>query len=112
MALEIFQGEDKALTISSDIDLTSHTEIEFGIDFPNGVVIKTLSSGKISNVTPDNYVVQMDASDTDTVEAGTYKYQVRVTDSTGLKNIGKFQPNKLRLKESIFLPVGSGKDYN
>ena len=112
MALEIFQGEDKTITVESNIDLTTHDEIEFTIDTPTQIK-KTLSgSGGISGVTATQFTVQIDAADTETVKAGPYKYQARATDSSGKISNAKFQPNKITIKDSVFTSIGSGNDYN
>ena len=111
MALEIFQGEDKTITVESNIDLRTHDEIEFTIDTPSQIK-KTLTGGSISGVTATQFTVQIDAADTETVKAGPYKYQARATDSSGKISNAKFQPNKITIKDSVFTSAGSGNDYN
>ena len=111
MALELFQGEDKTITVTSNIDLTTHTEIEFTIDAPTQIT-KTLSGSGISGVTATQFTVQIDAADTETLKAGPYKYQARATDSSGKISNAKFQPNRITIKDSVFTSAGSGNDYN
>lgn len=107
---EIFQGEDKTIIVTTNISLASATEIEFIIDTPTQIK-KTLSDTQISAVTATQFSVQIDAGDTETVEAGEYLFQARATIS-GKKTNGKFQPNKLILKDSAFTTQGAGNDYN
>jgi len=111
VAFELFQGEDKTITVLTNIDLTSYTEIEFNIDTPTQIK-KTKTGGGITGITASQFSVQIDAGDTETVPAGSYKFQARGTDSSSKKVNGKFQPNKLVVKDSIFVSQGSGKDYN
>ena len=111
MALEIFQGEDKTITVESNIDLTTHTEIEFTIDTPTQIK-KTKTGGEITGITATQFTVQIDAADTETVKAGPYKYQARATYSSGKISNAKFQPNKITIKDSVFTSIGSGNDYN
>lgn len=111
MALEIFQGEDKTIVVTSNIDLTSHTEIEFRIDAPDQIK-KTLTGGSISGVTTTEFLVQIDAADTETLKAGPYKFQARATDSSGKISNARFQPNKIEIRDSVFTSAGSGKDYS
>ena len=110
MPNELFQGEDKTISVSTNIDLSSATEIDFRIDTPTQI-IKKLSSG-VSGVTSTLFLVAIDAADTETVPAGNYKYQVRATLSTGKLVNGKFSPNKIIIKDSIFTTAGTGRDYN
>ena len=108
---ELFQGEDKTIVVTTNIDLSSHTEIEFTIDTPTQIK-KTLTDATISGVTTSQFSVQIDAGDTENVPAGEYKVQARATDSSGKKTNGKFQPDAITIRDSVFVAIGSGKDYN
>lgn len=109
--LEIYQGEDKTFIVETNIDLTSHTEIELIIDTPTQIE-KSLTAGQITGVTATQFSVQIDSGDTESVEAGPYLIQSRATDSSGLFTQGKFQPNKITVKDSAFFAIGSGNDYS
>ncbi len=107
---EFYQGEDKALPITSNIDLTAYTEIEFVIG-TDREIRKSLSAGEISNVTANGFTVQIDASDTESTKEGEYLFQVRGTDSSGKINHGTFHPNKVVIKPSVFVNRTNGSDY-
>lgn len=112
---QVFQGENKSLVVSSgagsSIDLTLATEIEFRIDTPKQI-IKTLSNGDITANSATQFTVLLVPGDTETITAGPYKYQARVTTAAGDLVNGKFTPNKLEIKDSIFTTAGSGNDYS
>lgn len=110
MAPELYQGEDKTIIVKTNVSLVSATEIEFAIDTAT-IIKKTLTDGQIFAVTAEQYTVQIDAGDTETIEAGEYKYQTRSTIAGKLTN-GKFQPNKIKILNSVFTSTGSNKDYN
>ena len=110
MALELYQGEDKTINVTTNIDLTSHSEIEFTIDTPTQIK-KTKSGGSITGITSSQFSVQIDAADTETVPAGAYKYQARATLNSKITN-AKFQPNRVTILDSVFTDEGSGNDYN
>jgi len=110
MTVQIFQGEDKTLVVSSNLDLTTATEIEFRVD-TDVQIVRSLSNGDISGVTATQFSVEISGDDTETVKAGNYKYQVRATIG-GKKRNGKFSPNKFEVLDSIFTTAGSGNDYN
>ena len=107
---EIFQGEDKTLTLKNNIDLSAATEIVFNVDTPTQIV-KSLSAGQITAVTTTQMTVQIDAADTETVPAGGYRMQSRATLAGKLVN-GKYRPNKITIRDSVFTTAGSGNDYN
>ena len=111
MATEIYQGEDKTLTISPGADLTSYTEIEFIIDSPRQIK-KTLSGGGIGSVTATQFNVDIDAADTARVSPGEYKYQVRATNGSGDKFHSKLTPNYVRILHSSFENPTGGNDYS
>lgn len=106
---ELFQGEDRTETIYVSDDLTSATEIEFTIDTPTQIK-KTLSGAHISAVTTTQFTLQIDAADTSDVPDGPYRCQARSTISGKLKNI-RFKPDKVHIRESVFVDLGSGNDY-
>ncbi len=110
MAFELFQGEDKSLVVMTNIDLSSSSEIEFIVDTPSQI-IKKLSESEISGVTSTQFVVQIDAADTENVQPGGYTVQARSTDSSSKKTNGKFQPNQLTIKPSAFVSSMLGNDY-
>jgi hypothetical protein len=107
---KLYQGEDKTIIVKTNIPLTSATEIEFIIDTPTQIK-KTLSDVQITDVTATQYTVQIDAGDTETVDAGEYKYQTRATIDGKITN-GRFQPNKINILNSAFTTGGSNRDYN
>jgi hypothetical protein len=106
----IFQGADKSFVFESGTDLTSATEIEFTIDTPTQIK-KTLGGGGVNNVTATQFQVDIASADTESVESGGYKYQVRATIG-GLLRQGKFKPNRFTILDSVFTDIGSGNDYN
>lgn len=108
--VKIFQGEDKTIVVITNEDISAATEIEFVIDTPTQIK-KTLSDGEISAVTSTQFTVQIDAADTETVEAGEYLFQCRATVSAKIRQ-GVFSPNKIEIRDSAFTTEGSGNDYN
>ncbi len=103
---EIYQGEDKTLTISTNEDLSSYSNIEFVIDATSAIT-KTLADGKITNVTATSFDVQVDAADTASVTAGKYKYQVRATSGSDKTYHGKLTPDGIKILQSSFInPIG------
>lgn len=110
MAIDIFQGEDKTVVVKTNIDLTGASEIQFNIDTPT-MISKTLTAGQITGVTNSQFTVQIDAADTATVPASGYKYQARATLADGKIANGRFRPNKLTIRDSLFVTQGQGKVY-
>lgn len=108
--LRVYQGEDKTIVVTTNIDLTDATEIEFVIDTETQIT-KSLTLEEISGVTSSQFQVQLDAGDTETITAGEYLYQCRATISSKIVQ-GKFSPNKIEILESAFTSAGSGNDYN
>jgi hypothetical protein len=98
--IEIFQGADVTLVVETNDDLSSATEIEFYIDTPTQIK-KTLSAAEISSVTTTQFSVAIDAADTASQAKGSYKMQARATVG-GKKRQGRFTPNKIKLRESVF----------
>lgn len=111
MAVRVYQGENKDIVVPTNIDLSSYTEIEFRVDTPSQI-IKKLSNGEISGVTSSQFTVAIIPGDTETVEAGNYKFQVLATASDGKLTLGKFKPDRFTVEDSIFTTIGSGNDYN
>jgi len=114
MTLRLFQGEDKTLSITTNADVSAATEIEFLIDTQAQAgkqISKTLTAGQITSVTATSFTVQIDAADSETVPEGNYKVQCRVTIADKKTN-GLFQPNKIIIKDSVFVDEGTGNDYN
>ena len=108
--IEIFQGDDEIITVESNIDLSTATEIEWAID-TQPQIVKTLTGGHISDVSTSQFLVAIDAADTASVTAGNYKYQCQATIAGKIKH-GRFTPNKIILRNSIFTDEGSGRDYS
>jgi hypothetical protein len=109
--IEIYQGQDDEITVlTGTTDLTTATEIDFRIDtYPQ--VVKTLSAGQITALTATQFLVTIDAADLASVEAGNYKYQCRATLAGKIRQ-GKFTPNKIIVRDSVFETQGQGNDYN
>ena len=107
--IELFQGEDKTITVEMNDDISAATEIEFYIDTCTQIK-KTLTASEISGVTATQFQVQIDAADTETKTPGPYKFQARAT-LAGKKHNIKFTPNKIRLLESVFVTQRTIKDY-
>ena len=107
--IELYQGEDKTIIVEMNDYISAATEIEFYIDTDTQIK-KTLTGGKVSSVTSTQFQVQIDAADTETKDAGAYKFQARATIATKKYNI-KFTPNKVMILNSIFVTEGSGNDY-
>lgn len=77
MTARVYQGEGKSILVTvsdSDIDLTTATEIEFTVD-TNPQIKLTLSGSTITNVTTKSFTINLAASDTSSIEAGTYSPQ-------------------------------------
>lgn len=110
MAIELYQGENKSIVVTTNVDLTTATEIEFRID-SSPQIIKKLTTSGITGVTATQYTINIEPGDTSSIGAGEYKIQARYTDSSGDIHHGKFTPNKLTLRESIFVNPNSGNDY-
>lgn len=107
---EVFQGATKVITVQTNIDLAAATEIEFRID-TCPTITKTMTGGGISGLSATEFKVTIEPEDTESIKAGVYKYQARAT--VGASKIqGRFKPNKLTIKESVFTTGGSGNDYN
>lgn len=109
-AIRIYQGEDKTIVVRTNEDISTATEVEFVIDTPTQIK-KSLTEGQITNVTATSFTVQIDASDTETVEQGEYLFQCRATVATKIRQ-GVFSPNKVEIQNSAFTDEGSGNDYN
>ena len=109
-AVRLYQGEDKTLVVTTNEDISAATEIEFVIDTPTQIK-KLLSAGEITGVTTSQFIVQLDASDTETVAEGKYLFQCRATVATKIRQ-GVFSPNKIDLRNSAFTNQGAGNDYN
>jgi hypothetical protein len=109
--IEIFQGDDEVITVETGLtDLTTASEIEFAIDaYPQ--IVKTLTGGHISDVSTSQFLVAIDAADTASVTAGNYKYQCQAT-VAGKISHGRFTPNKIIIRNSVFTDEGSGRDYS
>ena len=97
----IYQGATKILQVTTSTDLSSATEIEFRIDSPVQIS-KTLTGGGVSNVTSTQFDVTIANTDTTNTPAGEYKYQARATIGANVIQ-GKFQPNKLIIRDSVFV---------
>ena len=110
MSAEIFQGEDKAFTVSTNEDLSSATEIQVTVDTPKAIR-KTLTGGDISAVTSSEFTVQFAAGDTATTCSGSYKWQVQAVIG-GNTYVAPFRPNRFVIKDNVALDAGSGNDYN
>jgi hypothetical protein len=108
--IELAQGADEVVDVLSNIDLTTATEIDFRID-TQPQLVKTLTGGGIGSVTATQFTVTIDAADLATVPAGPYKYQVQAT-IAGLVKQGLFQPDKIKVTDSIFTDEGMGNDYS
>jgi hypothetical protein len=61
-------------------------------------------------VTAAKFDVTLAAADTETVEKGFYQYQARAT-LGGLKHNIRFTPNRIHIKESVFVNPSQIKDY-
>ncbi len=109
--ITLYQGETKLIIVETNEDLSSAVEIEFRVD-TNPQIIKTLTGSGIANVTTTQFEVTIEPEDTESVPAGPYKYQMRSTDNSGNITNGKFSPNKMQIKPSIFVTQGQGNDYN
>lgn len=109
-AIRIYQGEDKTIVVTTNEDISTATEIEFVIDTSTQIK-KTFTAGQITNVTSTQFTVQIDASDTETVEAGEYLFQCRATVADKIRQ-GVFSPDKIEIRDSAFTTAGSGNDYN
>ena len=107
---EIYQGEDSTLTITTSEDVSTATEIEFLIDAPTQIS-KTLGASQITSVTATGFTVQIDAADTSSIPEGGYKHQARVTIGSKLEHI-RFTPNKIKIKDSVFVDDYTPGDYN
>lgn len=105
----LYQGEDKTISVAMNDDISAASEIEFYID-TSPQIKKTLTDAEISSVTTTSFSVQIDAADTETVKAGTYKYQARAT-LAGKKHNIRFTPNKVRLMDSVFVTQNRVNDY-
>lgn len=108
--IEIYQDNDQVIVVESNLDISTATEIEFRID-TQPQIVKTLSGGQITGVTTTQFSVAIDASDTASVAAGRYKFQCRTTIDGDILN-GRFTPDKIILRNSIFTNEGSGNDYS
>jgi len=108
--IEIFQGNDQVIVVESNIDLTTATEVEFRID-TQPQIVKTLTGGQVTDVTTTQFSVAIDAADTASVAAGRYKFQCRTTIAGDTLN-GRFTPDKIIIRDSIFTNEGSGNDYS
>ena len=107
----IFQGEDRTFTVTTSEDLSSAAEIEYRID-TSPQVAKTKTGGGITNVTSAGFDVTITAGDTENITAGTYVVQCRYTDGSNNTINGRFKPNKVEIRENIFVnPNPSSTDY-
>jgi hypothetical protein len=114
----IFQGQDVLLAIASNIDASSYTEVEFRMwaGWDNNSVTKKLSDGDISVTTSNSkstFNVTIADTDTDSLQAGDYRLEMRGTDSTGAYRVAEFRPNRIRLLPSSWssLVKNTGSDY-
>ena len=109
--IELYQGESKTIVVETNVDLTTFEEIEFSILTPRQI-LKTLSAGQISGVTANSFSVSIESSDTEQVAQGEYLYQCRATNATGQIAHGKFTPDKIKIRDSVFVRQGViGNDY-
>lgn len=114
MSIELYQGENKTIVVSTNVDLTTATEIEFTVAKVDNVktkFTKTLTGGAISGVTSTQYSVAVSPEDTDDFPSGEYIVQARYTDASGNIFQGKFVPNKVKILGSLFVEQGTGNDY-
>ena len=109
--LEIFQGEDKTIVVTTNDDLSAATEIEFYVDTLTKIK-KTLSNAEISGVTSTQFSVTLIPGDTESVPPGDYRYQCRATVGGKIKN-GRFTPNRLKIVKSLMVSsaLASSGDY-
>jgi hypothetical protein len=109
--IELYQGESKTIVVETNIDLSAYAEIEFSINTPTQI-LKKLSEGDIADVTATQFSVAIEPADTESVASGEYQYQCRATDSSGNITQGKFTPDKIKIRDSIFVrSLVGGNDY-
>ena len=107
--IEIYQGEDKAIVVNMNDDISAATEIEFRVD-TSPQITKTLSASDITSVTATSFTVQINAADFATTPRGAYKYQARATIGGKKYNI-RFTPNKFKILTSLFESTETPGDY-
>ena len=107
--IEVYQGEDALIPLTTSSDISASTEIEVTIDcYPQ--VVKTLSGAHISAVTSTGFSVQLTASDTADVKAGPYKWQARVTIAGSISHV-KIVSDQIKILPSVFESTRTLHDY-
>ena len=105
----LHQGEDATITVTTNDDCSTATELEYRLDSPSQV-IKKLSAGEISTPTSTGFTITLDAADTTDIEAGIYKHQARVTLSGKVYTI-RFTPDSMKILDSVFVDSNPVNDY-
>lgn len=103
----IYQGADRDIVVThDDTDLATATEIEVIIastrqELPTSI-LKTLTGGGVSGVTSTEFTVTIEDADTLSATPGEYDIQCRATSAAGVRTQGIFNPNKVKITDSLF----------
>ena len=102
--IKLFQGADRTITVTSDKDLTTATEVEVRIDTPKQI-IKTKTGGGVTNIIATGFDILIEDGDTTDIASGEYRIQARSTASTGIITHAQLAPSAVTVADSIFTTI-------
>ena len=107
--IEVYQGEDASIPLTTSSSVSASTEIEVTIDTSPQIVL-TLTGSHIGSVTSTGFTVTIAVALTADVKPGPYKWQARVTIAGSISHV-KIVSDQIKILPSVFENSRNIHDY-